>query len=96
MKFSTSSLTDYVIEAVILVMVEESVLRYVSPKEGKRLETELIPVLLAIMIRTSLLGLTMKKCSGSCKTNTLSALVGQNAEAVDRIQGKGHTTKVVE
>ena len=87
MSFSASGLRGSVIEDVIPVMVEENDVRYVPPQAGRRLETELIPVLLTLTIRTILPGLEMRKCSGSCKSNTISTLLRKNEEATTRIQG---------
>ena len=75
------------IEVFIHVMVDKNVVDYVPPQARRRLEVELVPVLLALTIPTSLPGLEMRKCSGSCKSNTVSTLLRKNEEATTRIQG---------
>ena len=85
--FGASGLEGPMIEVVIPVVVEENVVGYVPPQEGRQLEAELVPVLLALMIRTSLPGLVMRKCSSFHKNNTISALLRRDGETTARIQG---------
>ena len=52
--FGASGLEGPMIEVVIPVVVEENVVGYVPPQEGRQLETKLIPFLSALSIHTIL------------------------------------------
>ena len=72
-------------EYVKPVMVEKKSTRYVPPQAGRCLEIELVPVLLELTLRTILPGMTIRKCSGFHKRNTVSTLLRKNEEAMIRI-----------
>ena len=87
MRFSLSSLRGSMIEVVIPVIVEENDVVYIPSEACMQLETELIPILLAVTIQTILPRLEIRKPFGSRKSNIVSALLRKNEEATTGIQG---------
>ena len=69
--FSASGPKGHVIGVVTPFIGEGNVSRYVPMQSGRRLENKPIPSLLAIMFRTSLARLAMRKPSDIRKRNTI-------------------------
>ena len=74
-------------EAVIPIMVEESVVKYVPLQVGKRLDIELSPLLYALSIHTTLPGLEIRKHYVSRKSKVASVVLRKNTEEAAKIRG---------
>ena len=69
---SDTALTRSMIEAMLPMSIKEDDVGYIPPQARMGLETQLVPFIPEIRIRTNLPGLSMKKCFGSRKSEALS------------------------
>ena len=83
---SDTTLTGFSIEDMLPMLIMEDTVGYVPPQERMGLESEKVPVIPKIRIRTDLPGSSMKKRYGSCKSKVVSVLLMKDEEAAVEIR----------